>query len=120
MFDDFIDLKSISCFIESYLINQGMDTLVAEYINLAINLLILFGLVHLVNYLLRRFVIESFKAFTNKTKTTFDDFLIKSNFPKYVGRIIPILIIYATVPTILIDHEYILRIVLNCRLKNIG
>ncbi len=112
MIDDFLDLKSISCFLENYLIEQGMDTLTAGYINLAINLLALLGLLVLANYLLRRFVVESFKAFTNKTKTTFDDFLIKSNFPRYVGRIIPILIIYATVPTILIDHEYVLRIVI--------
>lgn len=112
MIDKYLDLKSLSCFIEGYLIEQGMDNIAAAYINLAINLLVLFGLVMLVNYLLRRFVIESFKAFTNKTKTTFDDFLIKSNFPKYVGRIIPILIIYATVPIILIDHDFILRVVL--------
>ena len=112
MFDDIIDLKSVSCFLEDYFIRQGMNTEAAAYLNLAINLAALFGMVLIINYLLRRFVIESFKAFTNKTKTTFDDFLIKSNFPKYVGRIIPILLVYATIPTILIDHQYILKGVL--------
>jgi len=112
MFEDIFDIKPISCFLESYFIQQGMNTEVAGYLNLAINLLILYGLVHFINYILRRFVIESFKAFTNKTKTTFDDFLIKSNFPKYVGRIIPILLIYATIPVILIDHQYVLKGVL--------
>ncbi|HSM62767.1 MAG TPA: hypothetical protein VK833_02395, partial [Gillisia sp.] len=112
MFEDLFDIKPISCFLENYFIKQGMDPVIAGYLNLAINLLALFGLVLLVNYLLRRFVIESFKAFTNKTKTTFDDFLIKSNFPKYVGRIIPLLLIYATVPVILIDHQYVLKVVI--------
>lgn len=112
MFEDIFNIKPVSCFLESYFIDQGMNTVAASYLNLAINLLILFGLVHLVNYILRRFVIESFKAFTNKTKTTFDDFLIKSNFPKYVGRIIPILLIYATVPIILIDHQFVLKVVI--------
>ena len=109
MFEDIFDIKRISCFLESYFIDQGMNTVVAGYLNLAINLLALFGLVYLVNYILRRFVIESFKAFTNKTKTTFDDFLIKSNFPKYVGRIIPILLIYAFIPIILIDHQFVFK-----------
>ncbi len=112
MFEDIIDLKFVSCFLEDYFISQGMNTEAAAYLNLAINLAALFGMVLIINYVLRRFVIESFKAFTNKTKTTFDDFLIKSNFPKYVGRIIPILLIYATIPTILIDHQFILRGVL--------
>ena len=112
MFEDVFDLKSVSCFLEGYFISQGMNTEAAAYLNLAINLAVLFGMVLIINYLLRRFVIESFKAFTNKTKTTFDDFLIKSNFPKYVGRIIPILLVYATIPTILINHQYVLSGVL--------
>ncbi len=112
MFEDVFDLKSVSCFLEGYFISQGMNTEAAAYLNLAINLAVLFGMVLIINYLLRRFVIESFKAFTNKTKTTFDDFLIKSNFPKYVGRIIPILLVYATIPTILIDHQFVLSGVL--------
>lgn len=112
MFKDLFDIKPVSCFLENYFIQQGMDPVAAAYLNLTINLLALYGLVILINYLLRRFVIESFKAFTNKTKTTFDDFLIKSNFPRYVGRIIPILLIYATIPVILIDHQYVLKVVI--------
>jgi miniconductance mechanosensitive channel len=112
MFKDLFDIKPVSCFLENYFIQQGMDPVAAAYLNLTLNLLALYGLVILINYLLRRFVIESFKAFTNKTKTTFDDFLIKSNFPRYVGRIIPILLIYATIPVILIDHQYVLKVVI--------
>jgi miniconductance mechanosensitive channel len=112
MFKDLFDIKPVICFLENYFIQQGMDPVAAAYLNLTLNLLALYGLVILINYLLRRFVIESFKAFTNKTKTTFDDFLIKSNFPRYVGRIIPILLIYATIPVILIDHQYVLKIVI--------
>jgi miniconductance mechanosensitive channel len=112
MFKDLFDIKPVICFLENYFIQQGMDPVAAAYLNLTLNLLALYGLVILINYLLRRFVIESFKAFTNKTKTTFDDFLIKSNFPRYVGRIIPILLIYATIPVILIDHQYVLKVVI--------
>ncbi|WP_034892515.1 mechanosensitive ion channel family protein [Gillisia sp. Hel_I_29] len=107
-----INLKYISCFLEESFINQGMHPVVASYLNLAINLVALVLLLILVNYIIRRFVIESFRTFTNKTKTTFDDFLIKSNFPKYVGQIIPIFIIYATIPYILVDHVFTLKGVL--------
>lgn len=105
-----LGLKSIFCFLESYFISQGMNVIVASYLNLFFNLAILLILVLLINYVVKRFVIEAFRAFTNKTKTTFDDFLVTSNFPKYLGQIFPIVLINSTIPFILIDHQFILKI----------
>jgi len=42
--------------------------------------------------LLKKVIVEVFKVFSNKTKTSFDDFLILTNFPRYVGHIIPLAI----------------------------
>lgn len=109
---EFMDLKDITCFLEDYFISLGMNVVAASYLNLAINLSVLILLILLINYLLRTFVIEAFKAFTVRTKTTFDDFLIQSKFPKYIGQIAPIILIYYTISYILVDHEYILKVVL--------
>ena len=108
----FMDLKDIICFLEDFFISQGINVVAASYFNLAINLSVLVLLVLLINYLLKRFVIEAFKAFTVRTKTTFDDFLMQSKFPKYMGQIIPIVLIYYTIPYILVDHEYGLKVFL--------
>ncbi|MGB8704017.1 MAG: mechanosensitive ion channel domain-containing protein [Gillisia sp.] len=110
--NDFLDIKTLSCHLENYFIQNGMDPITAGYIGLALNVLVLIGVVLLVNYIIKRFLIEAFKAFTNKTKTTFDDFLIQSNFPKYTGQILPIYIIYKALPFILIDHPFSLKIFL--------
>ena len=107
-----MDLKDIICFLEDFFISQGINVVAASYFNLAINLSVLVLLVLLINYLLKRFVIEAFKAFTVRTKTTFDDFLMQSKFPKYMGQIIPIVLIYYTIPYILVDHEYGLKVFL--------
>ena len=109
---ELMDLKDITCFLEDYFIRLGMDVVMASYLNLAINISILVLLVFFINYLVKRFVVETFKAFTTKTKTTFDDFLVKSNFPRYIGQVAPIALIYYTVPYILVDHEYSLKVVL--------
>ena len=109
---ELMDLKDITCFLEDYFISLGMDVVMASYLNLAINISILVLLVFFINYLVKRFVVETFKAFTTKTKTTFDDFLVKSNFPRYIGQVAPIALIYYTVPYILVDHEYSLKVVL--------
>ena len=109
---EFMDLKDITCFLEDFFISQGMNVVAASYLNLAINLSVLVLLVLMIHYLLKRFVIEAFKAFTVRTKTTFDDFLIQSKFPKYMGQIVPIVLIYYAIPYIMVDHEYSLKVIL--------
>ncbi len=109
--DEFIDFKSVICLLENYLLEQGMNPVLASYLNLLVNLSILILLVILLNYVIRRFVIEAFKAFTNKTKTTFDDFLVKSNFPKYMGQIFPLILVYYAIPYILVEHVFLLKII---------
>lgn len=103
------NFKTISCYLEEYFIEQGMNVVAASYLNLFINVTVIVLLVFLINFLIKRFVIEAFKTFTNKTKTTFDDFLVKSKFPKYVGQIFPILLINYTAPYILINHQFLLK-----------
>ena len=109
---EFMDFKDITCLLEGYFLKLGMDPVLASYLNLFINVALLILLIYAINYLLTRFVIESFKTFTNRTKTTFDDFLIKSNFPKYIVQSLPIALVYYTAPYILVDHLYALKIVL--------
>lgn len=103
-------LKNLVCLIEDLLIDNGLDPIVAQYINLTINILVLILLILGVNYLIKTFVIEAFKAFTNKTKTTFDDFLIKTKFPKYIGRIVPLFILYYLVPFIFNDFPLVIKV----------
>lgn len=105
------NLKYLTCLLENYLIEQGMNVIFASYINLFVNLAILVILVFIINYLLRRFVVETFKTFTNKTKTTFDDFLVKSNFPRYIGQVVPLLLVYNAIPYILVNHPLLLKAV---------
>lgn len=111
MFEE-LNFESIICIAETYFIEQGMPVVAASYLNLLINLTVLTLLVLLINFILRKFVIEFFKAFSNKTKTTFDDFLVKSRFPKYVGQVIPALIVFYSIPYILIDHQFTLKVLL--------
>lgn len=103
-------LKDWICFFEDLFIRHGMNAVLAQYLNLLINLVVLTFLVIGINYLIKHFIVEAFKRFTNKTKTTFDDFLIKSNFPRYVGRIIPLYLVYKLFPLIFSEFPKVLNI----------
>src|SRR5690606_20174656 len=55
---------------------------------------------------------EAFKAFSNKTKTTFDDYLVKSNFPRFVAHILPLVILWNLVPIIFIESAWMTNLLL--------
>ncbi|MCM5662958.1 mechanosensitive ion channel family protein [Galbibacter mesophilus] len=99
-------LSRISCYVHDWLISNDYATGTAQKINLLINFLVLTTIVLLVDFILRSVVIKFFYAFTNKSQTTFDDYLVKSNFPKYVARIFPVILIKHLIPYVFTDfHE---------------
>jgi len=87
------------------LINNGLSEETAKHLNVLINAAILTIVLLVLNYIIKRIIVRAFKALTNKTKSTYDDFLVKSNFPKYVARIIPFFILRAFLPALLADFE---------------
>lgn len=104
------DLIDFICFFEELFLAHGMNATFAQYLNLLINLIVLTLIILGINYLIKHFIIETFKLFTNQTKTTFDDFLIKSNFPRYVGRFLPLYVIYKVFPLIFSEFPEVLQL----------
>lgn len=95
---------------EDYLINQGVSEFWAAYFNLAVNLLILGLITFIADRIIRKIIVSGFKMFSVKTKTTFDDFLVESNFPRYVAHIIPLFFLKYKLPFILKEFPDILNV----------
>lgn len=104
-----VDLKEYSCLFESYLLKQGMLPFWASSINLIINFLFIVTFAYFLDRILRKVVVGSFKAFSLKTKTSFDDFLLESNFPRYVAHIIPLLLLKNIFPVVFDGFPMILN-----------
>ena len=96
-------------FFKTYFIDQGMDPQWAHFLNLGISLLLLGLLLLLVSFLTKRFVLKAYNTFTSSTKTSFDDFLVQSNFPRYLSYLIPLFILIIAVPVIF--EGFVLRTV---------
>lgn len=88
---------------KEFLIRQGFAENIAINLSVLFNTIILLAVLYGLDILLRKVIITAFKVFTDKTKTTFDDFLVKSNFPKYLGHVIPLIIFRRAVPYIFTD-----------------
>ena len=99
--------KDVSRYLENftlYLKEHGIEAFYADFITIALNVLILGVLISLLDKLLRKIIVEVFKAFSNKTKSTFDDYLILTNFPAYIAHIIPLAILKWFLPFLFLNY----------------
>lgn len=89
-----------SQFLKVYLMEMGLTEFAAKHINLALTLFVLGGLAYLLDRILRKIVIKLFTLFSEKTKTTFDDFLLQTKFARYIAHILPLALVKSTFPII--------------------
>ncbi len=91
---------SFNTLLKDYLINQGLTDFTAKHINIIVVLIVLGGLAYLLDRILRKIIVKLFTVFSEKTETTFDDFLVQSKFPRYIAHIIPLILVKLTFPVI--------------------
>lgn len=78
----------------------------AEYINLAVNIIVLIVVAYVLDYLFKKFLIILMAIVAERTKSTFDDFLVANKTAKYVAHLFTLSFIYKTVPIILKEFVY--------------
>lgn len=104
------ELRDLSNYLAEFFIEQGMHEDLANFLNLLINLAVVFLLWYVIHYITKKILLVTFKKFTDKTKTTFDDFLVQSNFPRFVSNIFPLLLLIVAVPIIFEEYPRILKL----------
>ena len=109
MLEDF-DVTVYTEFLKDYLVAKGMISFWASSINLVVIVIILGLMVFFLDFILRKVIIGSFKLFSEKTNTTFDDFLSQSKFPRYAAHIIPLYILKFSISYAVVGFPSILNI----------
>lgn len=99
-------IQDYSCLFQNYLVNEGMVIEWAIFLNVLVNCAIVFTAVIIIDVVFRKFIVETFKAFSDKTKTTFDDYLVKSNFPRFIAHTLPLAIVWYLIPIIFIESPF--------------
>ena len=89
--------------IYDYLISVGVSDATAKYLNAFLSLLILLIVIFLIDFIIRKLLIQAFTQFTKRTKTNFDDLLIENKVPRNVAHIIPFLIAIKFIPDVFED-----------------
>lgn len=105
-------IKYYSCYFQEYFGKLGMNDMLALLLNILINCLILLALVYILDIAFRRIIIGSFKSLSNRTKTTLDDFLVRSNFPKNIAHFIPLIVVWWFIPIIFYEFPFVQKLIL--------
>ena len=104
------DGENLTSLLTDYLAETGMNETMAHLTSMAISVAVLFLLLFVIQLITKKVVIRMFEAFSNKTVTTFDDFLVKSNFPRFVSNILPLLLVMVAIPLIFAGYDSFLAI----------
>ncbi|MEM7086062.1 MAG: mechanosensitive ion channel domain-containing protein [Bacteroidota bacterium] len=111
-------LIEYSNLLKDYLLDHGMSETWATFLNTALVVIVIGGLVVLLDIVTRKVIVQLFKAFSSRTKTSFDNFLVKSNFPKFLAHFIPLGILWYLIPILFSDYglvmDYSLKVAQAC------
>ncbi|MCH2489013.1 MAG: mechanosensitive ion channel family protein [Flavobacteriales bacterium] len=105
-------LLEYSCLLQEYFVNLGMVEWLAVALNTLINCLLVIVAVTFLDIIVRKVIVQGFKAFSNKTVSTFDDHLVQSNFPKYIAHFVPLAIVWYLLPILFIEYPLLLSLLL--------
>lgn len=107
------ELKKLFDWFEKWFREQGANRSWGELLGFIANLLIVLLVVFIVDRILRFVIIKLFKRFSSKTKSTYDDFLITSNFPRYVSHYGPVVLFWYLEPYLFKDYKFLSELVLK-------
>ena len=96
-------MEQISHRIYDYLVTAGLSKDWSEIINMLILLVGILLLLFLLDFILRRILRIFSVRLSKKSKTHFDDLLVKNKAPRNIAHIIPLILAYKAIPAIFRD-----------------
>ena len=97
-------------FLHDLIIREGATETLAAYINMFALLLIGLILVFAIDRFAKIVLVKLFSNFATRTKTNFDDLLVKNKVPRNLGHVFPLLIALEIIPYIFLDFSGFERI----------
>ena len=98
--------ESLKKLISDFLLNIGMSENAASYVNLFLLLIILLVVVATLDYIIWK-VLRNFSVrLARSSKTNFDNYLVAHKVPRYLARVLPLMVLLEYVPLIFSDFPF--------------
>jgi miniconductance mechanosensitive channel len=81
------------------------------YVNMFVLLVALLILAYFIDFIAKKIIVELFTRFSFKSKTNFDDLMVKNKAPRNIAHIFPLILGLELIPIVFIDFPYIENII---------
>ncbi|MFD2823520.1 mechanosensitive ion channel family protein [Lacinutrix iliipiscaria] len=94
-----------------YLLSLGLSENASKYLNMLGLLIALMIITAIVDFVIRKLLINAFSVFAIRSKTKFDNILVKNKAPRNIAHIIPLIIALELIPIVFVDFPYFENII---------
>jgi miniconductance mechanosensitive channel len=106
-----LPIISIKHVLYDYLIQLGLSESTAKYLNMLGLFITLLLVAFIIDFIIKKILINAFNVFAIKTKSKFDNILIKNKVPRNIAHIIPLIIALEFIPIVFTDFSYLENII---------
>ena len=99
-------MNSITHLLYNYLVSIGISETLAEKLNLTGLIIVLVLVLWIIDFIIRKIVVKIFNLIAEKSKISFDDYLVKNKVPRNIAHIIPLIIALKFIPVVFTDFKY--------------
>lgn len=99
-------MKRLSHLIYDYLVSLGISENVASYLNMVVLLIGLVIIIFILDFFIRKILLSTFSRIAKRSKSNFDDLLVKNKVPRNIAHIIPLLLAIEFAPMVFADFPY--------------
>lgn len=96
-------MNEFNHYIYNYLIDAGQSEVLAKYLNMLVLLIVFAVILFLVDFILRKIILQLITKMSVKTATKFDDYLVIHKTPRNLAHIIPLIIAFKLLPVVFVD-----------------
>ncbi|AXG71418.1 miniconductance mechanosensitive channel YbdG [Kordia sp. SMS9] len=98
-----MEVQNLFRWVYNYLMANDANETTAIYLNLIAGIVAVAVLAFIIDYVVRRLLVALAYRLAPKTKSNFDDFLVKNKTPQNIAHLAPVLLIEQTTPYLFVD-----------------
>ncbi|MBP2831969.1 mechanosensitive ion channel [Aquimarina sp. U1-2] len=95
-------MKELTRYFYDLFLSYGFSETIAEYLNIAIDITILAIVLFVIDRVVRKVFVTVFEAYAERSKNTFDDYLVKNKTFDHLAHIVPLSLIIWILPELFI------------------
>ena len=112
-------METILNTLKDFLISIGLKASISDWTSVLTLVFLTLLIIFLLDYIIRKIIRIVFVKIANRSKTNFDDIMVKHKVPRNIAHFFPLIIAYKTMPNIFYEHIS-LRIIIEKFILVIG